>query len=253
MTCEHGKTATHDAWVSFAMNKGSMIRTMAGLIMVVCCMSVAARNILAAEFYVDSQHGSDEAAGRSRETAWQSLAPVNANHFQPGDRILLKAGSRFSGQFKPQGSGALHRWSAPANRDRSIRRGTQTANRRPRRHAGDDSPVQCRVLGNPQPRDHQPGRRSAAETPRRPGGDRRLRYRSPCPTARSLYPRRQRQPGQERRGGGSAIKWQNRGRRKRSRFDGLLIEGCHLARCERNGINAGGYTRGLTGIRASMW
>ncbi|MFT4210832.1 MAG: carboxypeptidase regulatory-like domain-containing protein [Microbacterium sp.] len=44
-------------------------------------------------YYVDSASGDDTADGTSPETAWQSFDNVNATVFQPGDRILLKAGS----------------------------------------------------------------------------------------------------------------------------------------------------------------
>ncbi len=46
----------------------------------------------------------------------------------------------------------------------------------------------------------------------------------------------------KKKGGGSAIVWQNEGKEKKSRFDGLVIEDCHLQRCVRNGINARGYS-----------
>ncbi|MGN8027457.1 carboxypeptidase regulatory-like domain-containing protein [Microbacterium sp. 22242] len=44
-------------------------------------------------YYVDSVAGDDAAAGDAPGSAWKSLAKVNATTFQPGDRILLKAGS----------------------------------------------------------------------------------------------------------------------------------------------------------------
>lgn len=47
-------------------------------------------------YYVDAQSGDDGAAGTSQVTAWKSFARVNATDFQPGDRILLKAGSSWS-------------------------------------------------------------------------------------------------------------------------------------------------------------
>jgi hypothetical protein len=46
----------------------------------------------------------------------------------------------------------------------------------------------------------------------------------------------------KKKGGGSAILWQNEGEQTNTRFDGLLIEDCHLKRCTRNGINARGYS-----------
>jgi hypothetical protein len=46
----------------------------------------------------------------------------------------------------------------------------------------------------------------------------------------------------KQQGGGSAIFWQNGGDSIPSRFNGLLIEGCHLIDCGRNGINSWGNT-----------
>ncbi|MFC3799328.1 family 16 glycoside hydrolase [Cohnella sp. GCM10012308] len=56
-------------------------------------------------YYVDSVGGSDSNSGLSDSSAWQSLAKVNATTFQPGDVILFKAGSVWSGQLHPLGSG----------------------------------------------------------------------------------------------------------------------------------------------------
>ncbi|MDG0792986.1 hypothetical protein OMP38_20520 [Cohnella ginsengisoli] len=58
-----------------------------------------------ATYYVDSVGGSDSNNGLSDGSAWQSLAKVNATTFQPGDKILFKAGSVWSGQLHPLGSG----------------------------------------------------------------------------------------------------------------------------------------------------
>ncbi|MGP8234147.1 MAG: hypothetical protein ACLQVW_01860, partial [Limisphaerales bacterium] len=56
-------------------------------------------------YYVDSQAGDDARAGTAPAQAWKSLDKVNGQVFQPGDQILFKAGSRYTGQLKPQGSG----------------------------------------------------------------------------------------------------------------------------------------------------
>jgi hypothetical protein len=56
-------------------------------------------------YYVDSQNGSDAAPGDSASRAWRSLDRVNATTFHPGDRILLKSGSTWTGQLWPKGSG----------------------------------------------------------------------------------------------------------------------------------------------------
>ena len=56
-------------------------------------------------YYVDSVEGDDGNDGTSPEKAWKSLEKVNATEFQPGDRILLRAGRSWSGQLWPKGSG----------------------------------------------------------------------------------------------------------------------------------------------------
>jgi len=56
-------------------------------------------------FYVDSTDGNDNYSGTSPEQAWKSLVPVNSTIFVPGDKILFKAGTSYTGQLKPQGSG----------------------------------------------------------------------------------------------------------------------------------------------------
>jgi hypothetical protein len=103
----------------------------------------------AVTYYLDSESGRDSNHGTSPENAWKSLKHVNEVIFNPGDRILLKAGTRYSGQLKPQGSGKQGK------------------------------PIIVDMYGV--------------------GG--------------------------------------------KPRFDDLLIEGCHIVRCERNGIIGSGYWR----------
>ena len=56
-------------------------------------------------YYVDSERGDDQSDATTPAKAWKTLARVNGTLFAPGDRILMRAGSRFSGQLKPNGSG----------------------------------------------------------------------------------------------------------------------------------------------------
>lgn len=59
-------------------------------------------------FYVDSEKGDDSAEGTTEKTAWESLDKVKEyGAFVPGDKILLKRGSVFTGQqLAFQGMGA---------------------------------------------------------------------------------------------------------------------------------------------------
>ena len=58
----------------------------------------------AATYYVDSKAGSDSASGTVESSAWQHLSAVNrfamAKGFRPGDKILLKSGSRWGEQLE---------------------------------------------------------------------------------------------------------------------------------------------------------
>ncbi|MFG1704424.1 carboxypeptidase regulatory-like domain-containing protein [Nonomuraea sp. M3C6] len=57
-------------------------------------------------YYVDATRGDDSASGRNDEHPWKSLGKVNDTTFRPGDRILLRAGQRWTGQLWPKGSGS---------------------------------------------------------------------------------------------------------------------------------------------------
>jgi hypothetical protein len=56
-------------------------------------------------YYVDASLGDDGKSGTSADSAWKTLARVNSTTFSPGDRILLKSGSSWTGQLWPKGSG----------------------------------------------------------------------------------------------------------------------------------------------------
>ncbi len=60
----------------------------------------------ASSFYVDSAQGNDANAGTSRGRPWKTLEKINATDFHPGDRILLKAGSKWVGQLVLHNSGS---------------------------------------------------------------------------------------------------------------------------------------------------
>ena len=59
----------------------------------------------AANYYVDSKQGDDNGTGRTPGSAWKTLTRIDATTFSPGDHILLKSGSVFTGQLWPKGSG----------------------------------------------------------------------------------------------------------------------------------------------------
>ena len=56
-------------------------------------------------YYVDARYGSDANDGLSPSGAWQSIEQVNAQSFQPGDRILFKRGDVYRTPLEPASSG----------------------------------------------------------------------------------------------------------------------------------------------------
>jgi len=56
-------------------------------------------------FFIDSSQGNDLNNGMSKSSAWKSLAKINNHIFQPGDRILFKAGCIWDGNLSFKGSG----------------------------------------------------------------------------------------------------------------------------------------------------
>ena len=65
----------------------------------------AARFSSARTYYVDSQAGRDSNTGNSSTAPWKTLHKVNSKIFLPGDIILLKSGSAWTGQLWAKGSG----------------------------------------------------------------------------------------------------------------------------------------------------
>lgn len=65
--------------------------------------------VKAGNYYVDSENGNDTGIGKSEKQAWKSLERVNAQRFNPGDKVFFKRGGKWSGQLLPQGSGTKTR------------------------------------------------------------------------------------------------------------------------------------------------
>jgi len=69
------------------------------------CFLVLIATGQAATYYVHPVAGDDALAGTTTATAWKSLAKVNAQRLQAGDRVLLAGGQTFSGQLAFAGLG----------------------------------------------------------------------------------------------------------------------------------------------------
>lgn len=71
----------------------------------ILCASIVSAH--AASYHLDADLGNDSADGLTPATAWRSLAKANSIVYQPGDSLLLKSGTTWTGRLKPQGSGTL--------------------------------------------------------------------------------------------------------------------------------------------------
>lgn len=84
-----------------------MIKQTLKLLSVATPALLAGFKLSATVFYIDSASGNDAWKGTTPDKPWKSLKQVNTQIFQAGDQVLFKAGTRYSGQLKPHGSGKL--------------------------------------------------------------------------------------------------------------------------------------------------
>ncbi len=187
-------------------------------------------------YFVDSAGGSDAGDGRSARHAWRSLGRVNAGVFGPGDRILLKSGSRWTGFLSPGGSGAAGKpitissygkGPKPAVDARGKALATLYLSN------GEYWDVSGLDIAN-----HAPAR-----IPSLAGVQVRLENFG---VAHGIYLHSLDihdvfGSNVKDDGGGSGIYCSSGGDKVKTRYDGLTIEGCRLTRTDRNGITMGAY------------
>jgi hypothetical protein len=78
------------------------------LLVLFICLIPSAPLVQAADYHV-SPSGSDQADGLSPASAWRSLSRAGEAPLQPGDRLLLQSGGRWTGHLRPKGSGVQDR------------------------------------------------------------------------------------------------------------------------------------------------
>ncbi len=189
----------------------------------------------AVTYYVHGQQGDDSRDGTTPETAWRTLDRVNQQVFAPGDKLLFRAGTVFRGQLRPAGSGSeggeapqpilIDRYGDGPN-PRLDGRGVMPATLYLYNvEYWEVNNLEITNFGS----EREAGRCGVYVHIRDFGTAHHiyLRNLSVHDVNGSLV---------KKEGAGFGIRWRNEGTRVRSRFDGLLIEGCTVRRCERNGI-----------------
>jgi hypothetical protein len=188
-------------------------------------------------YYIDSENGDDNNIGTSPSEAWKSLDRINTTIFKAGDKILIKAGTHYMGRLNPKGSGTA---LDPIIIDM---------------YGDGDKPCidaegkynEALLLENREYWEVNNLELTNNGTTRE-----EFRYGAHIKvwnygTVHHIHLKNlfvhdvngsliKRDPGE-----GHGIYWENGGDKIMSRFDGLLIEDCHLLRTDRNGIC--GYSR----------
>ena len=187
--------------------------------------------LCAAEYYVHAGAGSDSADGLSEATAWKSLKRLNKTSFQPGDALFLRAGEVFYGQFQSDDSGAA---------GKPIKLTSYGDGPKPRIAAQGlyPSAVLLKNVSNWIVEGIEITNTGVEPQPKRRG----LLIRADAGgvygniVLRDLTVRDVNGSVSKNKGGGTAIRWEVSNQKESTRIDGLLIENCHIIRCDRDGI-----------------
>ena len=186
--------------------------------------------------YIDSANGDDNATGLSPGHAWKTLDKVNSGEFAAGDRILLRAGSAWTGFLAPGGSGKA---------EMPIRIGRYDSGAKPRIDAAGKylATLYLHNVEHFEVSDLDITNTCVVRQPDLTGVQVSLQNFG---TGRHLYLRRldvHDVNGSlvKSEGGGNGIHCDCGGRQVKSRFDDLRIENCSLRHTDRNGITMNGY------------
>ena len=172
--------------------------------------------------------------------AWRSLNKVNEITFKPGDRILFAANSRYTGQLKPRGCGGLINGKV-----RPVVVDMYGEGKKPCIDAQGkyESALYLYNVEYWEVSNLEITNKGAERQAMRMGV---YAHINDFGTAnhihlKNLFVYDVNGSLIKKKGAGHGIAWRNEGENKKSRFNGLLIQGCHLIRCERNGITGSGY------------
>ena len=200
-------------------------------ILILSLLALSLSAVSAANYYIDATQGSDQADGLSELTPWQSLKRINKVRFAPGDVIHLRAGEVFKGQFRAKDSG---------RNEEPIQ--LVSYGKGPKPQIAGQGLVQSAVLLENVSHWLIEGI-EITNMGVEPQADRRGLlfkvngggvYRNV--TFRDLTVRDVNGSVSKKKGGGTGIRWEVDSRKEPTRIDDLLIENCHLIRCDRDEI-----------------
>jgi len=193
------------------------------------------QSVIANNYYVNSKTGSDRNNGKSPDKAWKSLRKVNKQVFKPGDKILFAASTDYHGQLEPQGSGII---------DFPIQIDRYGTGENPVIH-GNGIKDHTLLLYNIEyweirnleitnyGSERKSGRRGVIVRAENFGDTHHI-------VLEGLEIHHVNGLLEKKKGGGSAILWENKGQKVKTRFIDLQILNNYMHHCERNAINSRG-------------
>jgi len=185
-------------------------------------------------YYVDCRHGDDTNDGLSEARPWRSLNRVNAGEFAAGDKILLRAGSRWRAVLSPGGSGAA---GQPIVIDQYGRGSNPRINAQASSLAtvflSDSEYIEVRNLDVANAGSVSQSKLNGVQVSENDFGT------AHDIVLRDLYIHDV-NGSNDKQVGGSGISCECGGNKVKNRYDRLLIEHCHLVHTDRNGITLSG-------------
>lgn len=212
-----------------------MFGRMKKLLIAITLVFLCACNSPSRTFYLDSITGEDTNSGTSPSAAWKSLERLNQQLFQPGDKILFKSGTEYVGQFEPKGSGSAEapvavdkygEGNKPILHGEGIKQHTLLLEGL---EYWEVNNLEITNLG----KKADPGRNGVIIYAWDKGEVHHIHLKN-------LTVRDVNGSCVKNEGAGNGIYWHNGGDSIPTRFVDLLIEDCHVYRCQRNGITGNG-------------
>lgn len=208
-----------------------MKKTLSILFACLLLLSSCSQNSGPTCYYLDATNGDDSNSGTSPSKAWKTIARTDGLELRPGEQLLLKRGESFVGNLNiyahgnadslvtvgAYGDGALPVISAPDSSLYAIK-------------VKDSEYIilKCIEIVNTGS-EEMPGRTGVLVDIKEYGVAHNV-------TLDSLYIHDVNGSRVKQIGGCSAVNIVYNSKETPSRFDGLLIQNCHIARCQRNAL-----------------
>ena len=194
--------------------------------------------LVANTYYVNSEVGSDANTGKSKSKPWKTIWKVNQQVFKPGDKILFAAGTSYEGKLVPKGSG---------EEGKSIQIDRYGKGANPAIH-GNGYNEYTLLLYNVEyweVRNLEITNQGKARKAKRRGVIVRAEDFGDCHhiVLEGLEIHNVNGLLEKKKGGGSAILWENKGKKVKTRFIDLQILNNYIHHCDRNAMNSRGYVK----------